>query len=116
MSDSLEFFDIVENIHPFSDSDFTEEDIPESELERAVLLSFLTRHYVPLEEDDLSEYLSGRHDINANSRDIDNALKSLSSEALLREKNDKYTLNNENELVQVIQDARIEYVLNSDYS
>lgn len=102
MTDDSAFFDVIENIHPFSDSEFTDNDIPESELEQTILLSFLTRHYVPLKRDDLSEYISVKHNMNANISEINNALHSLSSKNLLNKDDNEYTLNSENRLVQVI--------------
>ena len=115
MSEEQEFFKTIEEMPAFADSDYNIEDVPKSTLERSILVSFLTRHHIPLSLEDTKESIKSKQWIEATEKAVDESVQNLVQDGFLKQQNSKYTLDRTNEIVEVVQDARIEYVINKEY-
>lgn len=111
----LQFYEELSDIEPFRSSEYTDADIPNGDIERAVLSAFLTRNYIPLEKRDIEEKIRKVNNMECTDEAIYEAFENLIDDDFLNESDGKYKLNKNSRLVRVIQDSRIEYMLDEKY-
>lgn len=111
-----DFFDQIEELPPFSDSEYTSKDVPDDALERAVLLKYMTRHYYPLSVADILESMQKTTDFTVTENEVGDAFDGLVEQGYITNSGEsEYELNKNNPLVRVVQDTRIEYVQSTEY-
>lgn len=116
MTDELEFFERIDETESFSNSPYSQNDVPDHPVDQAVLLSYLERHYVPLDKEDTAEYVFSEVGLDGDIGDITRAISFLSvDEIITRTEKGKYKLNTNRELVCTIQDARTEYLIQKEF-
>lgn len=116
MAQKLAFFKKINSTESFSQSEFSQNDIPDHPIDQAVLLSHLERHYVPLSKEDMAEYVFSKVGLDGDIGDITRAIDFLSvDEIITRTEEGKYKLNTDRDLVRTIQDARTEYLIEEKF-